>query len=440
MNLAIMPRGHCIKTCIYGDGPYLHAIVTIVRDGGVHVFKASVDVRPIVRFLRSRRGTEVSGFFSSIKHAVHSIGHSKLLKSISKAITSVPVVGPLAAATVSLETMPFKVGVQLAKGGRIDRVALGSLRSSIANVQTIAPYAQAVVSLVPGVGQGISGALGASLALAGGHSITDAMVEAVKGAMPGGPLAVAAFNVAHSLAKGDRLDTVALNALPISDAAKTALVRGIALTKDLANGKRVDASLIDAATKSLPANITKALQIGTALGHAISVQASARKPGSSPVPMPNVSHEAVAAYAIAKNAITAIEDANAASSRVTQIANYGTEAQRRAAHANIGKVQALLKQKAAAQAAIARMASQAAHGDKEALVAQKVFAIVLRHHQALKSRVTHQSVTRGVPAVMITRTGRIVPGHYLEQKTNKKLGTSVLFDGKKILRGKYAAA
>ncbi len=42
--------------------------------------------------------------------------------------------------------------------------------------------------------------------------------------------------------------------------------------------------------------------------------------------------------------------------------------------------------------------------------------------------------------MMITRTGRVVPGHYLEQRANKKLAQAVLFDGKKILRGKYAAA
>ncbi len=361
-SVTIIPKGLCVKTCIYAEGEFMHAIVTVVRGGQPHIFKASVDVNSIRRYLASSRGAEVSGIFSSISHAVHSIGRSKLLKGISKAIKSVPVLGPVAAAAVSLETMPFSVGVQLAKGGRIDKVALGSLRTAVGNAKTIAPYAQAVVSFVPGVGQGLSGALGASLALASGHSISDAMVEAVKGAMPGGPLAVAAFNVAHSLAKGDSIDRIALNALPISENAKRAVVQGIALTKDLAAGKRVDASLIDAATKNLPPSITKALQVGTALGHAISVQAQHRKPGSSPVMVPNVSDHTIAAYAIAKNAITAIEDASNLHARVTQIANTGTAAQRALAHANINKIQALLKQKQAAQTAIGRMADAAKCG------------------------------------------------------------------------------
>ncbi len=42
--------------------------------------------------------------------------------------------------------------------------------------------------------------------------------------------------------------------------------------------------------------------------------------------------------------------------------------------------------------------------------------------------------------MMITRTGKVVPGHYLEQRASKRLKQAVLFDGKRILRGKYAAA
>lgn len=436
--LSIAPRGLCVKTCFYCAGPYMHAIVTIVRNGNAQVYKASVDVEAIRRALASR--AEVSGFFSSISHAVSHVTHSSLLKKIGKAIKSVPVIGPVATAVVSLETLPYSVGLQLAKGGRIDRVALGSLHTAVRNAKTIAPYAQAVVSFVPGVGQGLSGALGASLALANGQSITSAMVEATKGAMPGGPLAVAAFNVAHSLAKGDGIDRIALNALPISDQAKTALTRGISLAKDLASGKRVDLAIIDQATKSLPPAILKAVQIGTAIGHAVAVQTKARKPGSSPVLLPPVSHEAVAAFAIAKNAIDAIDTGNAVHARVTQIANSSNPIARAAAHANLAAIQTAVAHKKVAQDAIARLAARAKAGDREALAAQRIFAIVLRQHQALKSRVAAPSAARGVPAMMITSTGRIVPGHYLEQRANAKLKQAVLFDGKKILLGKYAAA
>lgn len=419
----------------------MHAIVTIVRSCNVRVYKASVDVRPIQAMLARRHasGDEVSGFFHSITHAVSSIGKTSLLKSISKAIKSVPVVGPLAVASTSIMTMPLSVATQLASGGRIDKVAFSALKDSIANVQTVAPYAQAVISFVPGVGQGLSGAIGASVALASGHSISDAMVAAVKGAMPGGPLAVAAFSVAQSVARGDGLDKAALNALPLSPAAKDALVRGLALTKDLASGKRVDLSLIDQATRALPPEVTKAVQIGTAIGHAVSVQAKTRKPGSSPVLSPPVSTSAVAAYAIAKNAVEVLDQAHAVKARVTSIANSGSAAARAAAHGQIQKIQTLMAERAQVQSAMARLANQAHAGDKEALAAQRVFAIVLKQHQALKAR-TSTPAARGLPGVMITSTGRLVPGHYLEQRASKKLGQSVVFDGKKILRGKYAAA
>ncbi len=411
----------------------------MVRHGNARVYKASVDLEAI-RHELAANGVHVGGFFHSISHAVSSIGKTKLVKSISKAIKSVPVVGPVATAVVRLETLPYSVGLQMLKGGRIDKVAFSTLKGAVNDAKTIAPYAQAVVSFVPGVGQGLSGAIGASVALASGKNITDAMTAAVKGALPGGPLAQSAFNVAASIAKGDGIDKVALNALPISDQAKSALVRGVQLTKDLAAGKRVDAALIDQATKALPANITKALQVGTALGHAIAVQAQTRKPGSSPVLMPPVSTQAVAAYAIAKNAVDAIETGNAVTRKVTQIANTGSAAAKAAAHAKVPAIQAALLQKKAAQTALGRMALAAKRGDKEALAAQRVFGIVLKQHQALKARVSNPNMVRGVPAMMITRAGRIVPGHYLEQKANQKLGEAILFDGKKILRGKYAAA
>ena len=73
-------------------------------------------------------------------------------------------------------------------GERIDRALLGAARNQIAMYKAFAPIAQLGLSFIPGVGQGVSAAIGAGLALADGRPITDAMLEAVKSAMPGGPL------------------------------------------------------------------------------------------------------------------------------------------------------------------------------------------------------------------------------------------------------------
>jgi hypothetical protein len=132
-----------------------------------------------------------------------------------------------------------------------------------------------VISFVPGVGQGLSGAIGGAVALASGQSITQAMLAAAKGAIPGGPAAQAAFEVASGIAQGKPIDQIALNALPIPAQSKKLLQQGIGMAKDLAAGKRVDHALMDAALKALPPAAQKAVQIGVALGHAKSIQDAA---------------------------------------------------------------------------------------------------------------------------------------------------------------------
>jgi hypothetical protein len=229
----------------------------------------------------------VSGLFSGIAHiaksAVHAVTHNAITKAASSvastaanyashAISKIPVVGPLAKSVASLVTMPLNVAEQLAAGGRIDRVAMNSLKSSLASVKQIAPYAQLVLSAVPGVGTGLSGAIGAGLALASGQNITDALTAGIRGALPGGPIAAAAFDVAHAAMQGKPIDQIALNALPIAPAAKQALTQGISVAKDLAAGKKVSQTLVDAATHALPADLQKAVQIGAAVAHAKNLQ------------------------------------------------------------------------------------------------------------------------------------------------------------------------
>ncbi len=267
-SIQIKPQGTCVRSCFYREGPYLHAIVTLVKNGEVDVLKASLDLRPIAAALKNyharmhgAESTEVSGFFSSISHAVSSIGHAKIFKTIATGI------------------------------------------------------------------------------------------------------------------------------------------------KDVAKSKTFGALA-----------------------------------GVTAIVFPPVGLPAAAAFAVAKSSIAVIDEANAVKNKVTQIANTGTAAAKAAAHAKIPEIQKLMAQKALVQQKLAQMAALAKKGNKEALVAQRIFGIVLRQHQALKSRVATPQAVKGVPAMMITRTGKVVPGHYLEQKANQKLAQAVLFDGKKILRGKYAAA
>lgn len=447
-HMNLQPKGVCIKTCFYRQGPFMHCIATLVDCGNVEVFKASVDMRPIEAAIVKRHkqmhgGVVVGGFFSSLKKAVKSCGMAKLVSSVTAQVKSVashiPVVGPLASSAVSLATSPASMVAHLAAGGRIDHVLLDTLKSNLKDIKGIAPYAQTVLSMVPGLGTGLSSAIGAATALASGQNITDAVMSGVRSALPGGAVSQAAFSVAEAVAAGKPINQAALSALPISAAQKQALVRGISMSKDLAQGKCVDLAALDAATKGLPPNVLKAAQVATALTTARARQAMAGTAGTAVV-IPPIGTMALAAFATTKAAVDCIEEANKVKARVEHIIAHGTPAEKALAAKNADRIQALMKQKAGVQTTLANLATKAKHGDKEALAAQKVFGIVLKNHQALKSRVRTPNATKGIPAMMITPTGKVVPGHYVQQAANKKLGQAVLFDGKKVLRGRYAAA
>jgi hypothetical protein len=69
------------------------------------------------------------------------------------------------------------------------------------------------MSFVPGVGSGVSAAIGAAQALADGRPIDEAILAGAKSALPGGPMAQMAFDAAWGLAHGRPMDTSLLGAL-----------------------------------------------------------------------------------------------------------------------------------------------------------------------------------------------------------------------------------
>lgn len=192
-----------------------------------------------------------------------------------KLITKIPVVGkPMSAAYDLSINGPFKLAHTIASGKRIDRAVVGHFKGQLASAKTVAPYAQTVVSFVPGIGQGVSGAIGAGLALAEGRPINDALIAAVKGAVPGGPVAQAAFSVAAAAAQGKPIDEIAINALPIGDAEKKAIKTAASMAKDIAAGKRVDDTLYRNTLKALPPTVAAGVQTAAAVAKGKNLQDS----------------------------------------------------------------------------------------------------------------------------------------------------------------------
>lgn len=198
-------------------------------------------------------GHAISGAAKAVSHAVSDVG--KAVGGVAKGIANVAkdvgeAVGKAALAPV---TFVADVGDAVVHGERIDRALMHAAEHQAKIFKDVAGFAQIGLSFIPGIGQGISAAIGAGLALAEGKPITDALLAGVKGALPGGPLAAAAFDAAAraaiGVAEGKRIDEIALSAvrnnLPGGDAAKIAFDTGLAL----AQGKKLQDVALQAATR-----------------------------------------------------------------------------------------------------------------------------------------------------------------------------------------------
>lgn len=220
---------------------------------------------------------DTGSLFGSIAHAVSGAakGISKGVDAVGNKLSKVPLVGAGLKGLTTITIGPYQAALNVAAGQRIDRAALNSLKSQVGAAKAVAPYVQSVISFVPGVGQGMSGAISASLALAEGKPINEAVLAAAKGALPGGPMAAAAFDVAAAAAQGKPLTEVALAAVPISPTQRDILRQSLAVAKDVASGKKVDSIVMNRVNdnlKKLPPVVQKAAQVGVAMGHAKNLQ------------------------------------------------------------------------------------------------------------------------------------------------------------------------
>jgi hypothetical protein len=143
----------------------------------------------------------------------------------------------------------------------LSAVASKALAPALTIIKSVAgpvlPYVQSVISFVPGVGTGISAALGAAQALADGRPIDEAIIAGAKSAIPGGPLAQMAFDSAWGLAHGRPIDSAVLGALRAqlpSQFAQRAFDTGLALAAAKSAQERRNA-LKTAALGALASNL-----------------------------------------------------------------------------------------------------------------------------------------------------------------------------------------
>jgi hypothetical protein len=173
-------------------------------------------------------------------------------KAIKATLGNIPVVGSAFSAIADLtpDAALGNISSRVLAGERIDKAFLAAGKNQIRAIKEVAPYAQTVASFVPGVGTGVASAIAAGVALSEGRTITEAVLAATKGALPGGPIAGAAFDAATAIASGQTLDKVAINAVKgrLPPAAQEAL----SVVEQVARGKSLDRIAIGQLKKRLP--------------------------------------------------------------------------------------------------------------------------------------------------------------------------------------------
>lgn len=155
-----------------------------------------------------------------------------------------------AALPTAMGKFAFDAGRAVLRGDKLSSAVKQAAGAGIADVREQLRFAQMVAPFVPGVGTGVAAALGAANALSEGRPITQALLAAARGALPGGVVAQTGFDVAINLAQGKNITAAALaaarRALPGGALARAAFDTAVAL----AEGKRLQDAAIAAAGRA----------------------------------------------------------------------------------------------------------------------------------------------------------------------------------------------
>jgi hypothetical protein len=183
----------------------------------------------------------------------------RFVEKTAQTVGRIPVVGDIARAGLSAARLSlgpaaiaFDAAQRVARGEDLGKALRGSVSSHVDAVRDQLKLAEMVAPFIPGIGTGVAAALSAANALASGRPITEAVIAAARGALPGGAIAQAAFDTALNLARGKNIGEALLDAarnrLPGGPAARAAFDGALAL----AQGKKLQDAAFAAAGRILP--------------------------------------------------------------------------------------------------------------------------------------------------------------------------------------------
>src|SRR4249920_1413315 len=173
------------------------------------------------------------GILSKVGDAIGSVGESIGKGALSVGKGAFSIAKGIATPVAALVTSPLKLTADIASGKNVFQSLKDTVKRDLNSVKEVAPYVQAAISVIPGVGAGVNAAISAGAALAQGQPITSALVAGLKNALPGGPIAAQAFDTAYAIARGQNIGEAALQAavnnLPGGEMAKQAAQAAIAV-------------------------------------------------------------------------------------------------------------------------------------------------------------------------------------------------------------------
>lgn len=208
---------------------------------------------------------DAGSIFSSIGSAIGSVVSAPVKAAVSVAKTvnplniasHIPVVGGVVKPFANLAQSPLNVVGGIASGGNVFSTIKNQVTADLQSVKQALPIAASIIAFVPGVGTGVAAALSAASALANGQSITDAVIAAGRGAIPGGAIAQSAFDVGVGLVKGKNITQSALEAarkqIPGGAAAQAAFDVAVAM----AQGQNIQTAAKNAAVKAAGSALSK---------------------------------------------------------------------------------------------------------------------------------------------------------------------------------------
>lgn len=182
-------------------------------------------------------------------------------QAIAKVTKDIPVIGDVTRIASNAVSSPANMIVSIASGARIDQAVMQHFKDQIQTIKDVAPYVQTVISFVPGIGTGVAAAMAAGAALVQGKPIDEVLKSAVRGAIPGGAVAVAAFDTAMKVAAGGNVAQAVLegarNALP-DGPAKKAFDIGLAVV----TGQNMQEAIVEGLVSMAPDTVKSLINTG----------------------------------------------------------------------------------------------------------------------------------------------------------------------------------